>query len=374
MTSTTPENMNDPAIIFADQITTLQNQLRYYQNYFVATQSKEGEDRQKVLKKRGQLFMQEVHFLAVTSLTALEEANVLNAEMTNEVLTLRARNEELTNQLDEANLDCEKLEMDLEQAKVDLERQKSKTFTQRVEERLASMGRHPAGKSRLEAMKDEVRKSHPMLNERLITRIAEARLKEPTGPARIVDPNERVQVTPSRVTTLPFGAPKTPEQREQEMTQYWEKHRTHRPRTSGPLTMEKGDKADQRLAEAMNQCRPGQNLYLVTIDRYQKGEAIGLHLVAECSEGFTSRVIGLWSPKKAEEAVEFFNNFDTAKAPHEYDAFSCQSVALREYVRGQVIPLEWKRQDDAFMDQFVTVYFGVNPEQATWPTGVLAPK
>lgn len=331
-TSTEPSNMNDPEIIFSDAITTLQNQLRYYQDYLISVNSKSGKTK-KQLRLDGKLFMQEVHFLAVTSLTAMQEARQLNIQLQLENEELAANNAALEAERDAAG----EVALELEE---ELRKEQSKTFSQKVEDRIAALAQHPV--------------TVPIVID-------------PVGPIEI--PRHG---TIARFARLAFGAEKTAEQREEEMAVYWAKYRTQHPRSTHSLAIEKGDKANQRLAEAMNQCRPGQPVHLVCIDRYQNGKAIGLHLVRQGSLDFSSRTIGLWSAQEAEEATEFFGHFLSTGTEH--TVFSWKPESVREYIRAQVVPLEWKSQDDIFMNEFVTVYSGSTPDHAVWPVGEYAPK
>jgi hypothetical protein len=383
-------NPETTEVDFQNQVTTLANQLNFYRGYFEATQSKTGKEGTKTLRKRGQLFMQEVHFLTVTSLTAVEEIEHLRSKVTE----LLANTEKVENQLHNAMLDRDLAEDRAHQYKAfnddlwkyvdehaieipekhweikpdlevtDLPAPVVLSFRETLAAKIAeavqaktgakmplqgrilqtleqAKAKHPAGKGLVEAAKAEIRTTYPNMNDRVVQRLAEAKVKAflDGQPGAFPRPEEQPL---SRVTGNSFH-------------------------TATTVNLQRGDKANQRLAEAMNQFPQDKKLWLFTINRHGNEESRGLHLVAETTLGYTNRTIGLWPIKEAVEAGEFFANFRAHDGSTDYPDFSWLPRSLRLYAREQVLPREWREQDTAWLDNMIQVSTAITPDYAVWP-------
>jgi hypothetical protein len=105
------------------------------------------------------------------------------------------------------------------------------------------------------------------------------------------------------------------------------------------------------LKEVLAKQTPGDVVYLVQLERYTG--RMGLHLITKADPGvrwdFGNRTIGLVSTEDANEAAEYFRGLDV-QGGQTVSLFSEADPTLKDYIRSQVIPLEWKRKTDSELD------------------------
>jgi hypothetical protein len=102
-------------------------------------------------------------------------------------------------------------------------------------------------------------------------------------------------------------------------------------------------------------------VYLVEVDRYGKGEQIGMHLLqlnveGDAGPGRICRTLGLFDPNQSQEAVQYFDALQGDFSPAL--KFSETEQDLQSLIRASVIPLEWKSMTDDELDELVRAHYG----------------
>lgn len=124
--------------------------------------------------------------------------------------------------------------------------------------------------------------------------------------------------------------------------------------------------ASKYLTEAVNDFV--NEITMVMVDRYSGNDAdrlIGIHVVTRVMNGpdpmyFTHRVVGLFSSEEAAEISATFYHYYGSRFPilRGSLSFKKNQVDLQEFIRRQVIPLEWKGFSDDDLDGLIKTQQG----------------
>ena len=112
----------------------------------------------------------------------------------------------------------------------------------------------------------------------------------------------------------------------------------------------------ERMHQTVNMLPLHDAITYVSLRRHDVPEAYGIHLLYESSGWPAHTTLGLF---KADEAGETLRAFvEDYGVTGLIGVFSQHPKSLQEYIRRQVIPLEWKSQDDAYLDERVSITYG----------------
>jgi len=120
----------------------------------------------------------------------------------------------------------------------------------------------------------------------------------------------------------------------------------------------------------MKQAPAGTRIELVTVDRRETGEWIGMSVIVhptgedtanQAYDDFGNYTIGLFSKEESLEVQRYFEHLMANVVTITSSAWGMLEQPIREFIHEQVIPLEWKSYTDEQFTKLISVTHGRIP-------------